>query len=276
MELGLQKKNAMCEDVKYDLHSRVATIRLNRPESGNVVNSENLNLMHRYLLRAEDDDDCRCVVIEGSKGVFSRGMDFAFMLQRASSGKIDSEFHKPYLDVVTKIRSLTKPVVAAIDGEVLAGGMGIALACDIVIATKRSVFGLSEVVFGLIPAYVFPFLLERVSFKRARYMVLSSEKFSAEKAHLFGVVDELVEDEMLEKRLIACLKRLLASSPRALTLTKSYSEKIFRQNMDEAVKSATKELTALLNDKGNIEAIQSFIEGGKLPWMAKYKRKKRG
>ena len=152
--------------------------------------------------------------------------------------------------------------------------MGIALACDMVFATKRSIFGLSEVIFGIIPAYVFPFLLERVPFKKARFIVLSSSKFSAEEFYRLGIIDEIAEDEKLEKVLTKYIKRLLCSSPSALALTKSYSDFIFKQNINDAVKTAANQLTELLNEKKNIQAIKSFVDGESIPWMVKYKRKK--
>ncbi|MCP4602852.1 MAG: enoyl-CoA hydratase/isomerase family protein [Proteobacteria bacterium] len=263
----------MSEAVLYDLHSHVARITLNRPEIGNVVNIDNLKLLNQYLIDANENPDCRAVVIEGSSGVFSRGMDFQFMIKQSEKG-IGREFSEPYIKAVMQIRNSDKPVIAAVDGEVLAGGLGIVLASDIVIATHRSVFGLSEVVFGIIPAYVFPLLLERVSFKKARFMVLSSRKFSAEEAYLFGLVDELIENDKLDKSLTIYLKRLLASSPEALSLTKTYSNNISQKKIEESIEMAGKQLTELLNDKKNLEAIKSFQEGEKLPWTVKYRRKK--
>ena len=150
--------------------------------------------------------------------------------------------------------------------------MGIALACDIIIATNRSIFGLSEVLFGIIPAYVFPFLLERVSFKRARYMVLSSKRFSAFDACKFGIVDEVVEDDKLERKLKEYIKRLLYSSPSALSLTKEYSDKLTDNKIDDSINYAQNQLTELLNNKENIKTIKSFLEGEKPNWAISYKK----
>lgn len=263
----------MEKSVLYDLHSHVARIKLNRPGQGNVVNDDNLLLLNNYMDEAVKDKDCRVIVIEGSDGVFSRGMDFKNLLKNTDK-KISLEFSKPYIDAVMKIRNSPKPVIAAIDGEVLAGGMGIALSCDIIIATERSLFGLSEVIFGLIPAYVFPFLLERVTLKKARYIVMSSKKFSAGEYFNLGIIDDLAEDEKLERKLTEYIKRLLYSSPSALAITKSYTDKITGLNISDAVKVAGEQLTELLNEKKNIEAIQSFMEGGSVDWMVKYRRKK--
>ena len=264
----------MSDTVLYDLHSHVARITLNNPERGNVVNLDNLNRIHDLVARAEADEACRAIVLEGAGGVFSRGMDFAFLLNTRDSEGIDSDFGAPYARTVLKIRNAKKPVIAAVDGEVVAGGCGLALACDIVIATERTGFGLTEVLFGIIPAYVFPLLLERVSLKRARYLVLTSEKLSATEAKTFGIFDQVVPDDRLEKALTATLKRILFASPEALATVKTYSDDIFSETLHAAMGKAERQLSALLKDKRNTDAIQGFMAGDKMPWVAKYRRKK--
>jgi len=264
----------MTAPVLYDLHSHVARITLNRPDKGNVVNLDNLNLLHDHIERAEADPECRAIVIEGSGGVFSRGMDFGFMLKRSEKEGIDADFGAPYARAVLKIRNAAKPVIAAVDGEVVAGGTGLALSCDIVLATERSRFGLTEVLFGIIPAYVFPLLLERVSLKRARYLVLTSEKLTATDAVTFGLFDRVVADDKLEKALTATLKRLLFASPDALRTVKTYSDEIFRKRLEDAMKHAADQLSLLLKDPRNTDAIKAFMDGDTMPWVAKYKRKK--
>jgi polyketide biosynthesis enoyl-CoA hydratase PksH len=266
----------LSEAVLYDLHSHVARITLNRPEVGNVVNLESLDRLYRHLAAAEADPECRAIVVEGRDGVFSRGMDFGFMLDKSERDGIDEGFAAPYQRAVLQIRNSKKPVVAAVDGEVLAGGTGIALACDIVIATERSTFGLSEVLFGIIPAYVLPLLLERVSFKRARYMVLASKKLTAGEALAFGAFDEVVPNDGLEKALTGYLKRLLFASPDALAQVKRYTDTIFRQSMDDAMVQAARQLSSLLGEKKNTDAIKAFMEGEMMPWTVRYKRRKTG
>ncbi len=263
----------MSESVLCQKQSHVARITLNRPERGNAINLENLGALKALLDDAIDDSDLRVIVIEGSSGVFCRGMDFEYLLGEQGHG-ITTSFSAPYLEVVMTIRNSPKPVIAAIDGEVLAGGMGIALACDIVLATPRSVFGLSEVLFGLIPAYVFPFLLDRLPLKKARFVVLSSRTFTAHESYGLGIVDDLAEEGRLEKKVTKYLKRLLYSSPAALALTKRYSDDISGRQIKEAVQVAGDQLTSLLNDGENIEAIRSFMAGEKMSWMVRYRRPK--
>jgi len=264
--------NKMSEDnlsVLYEKKSYVARIILNKPQSGNVVNSENLSLILKYLNDSINSDDCRVIVIQGREKVFCRGMDFKNLLSN-SDAEISNDFSEPYKNVVKMLRNSPKPVIAKIDGDVLAGGMGIALACDIVIAAKSSVFGLSEVLFGIIPAYVFPLLLERVPFKKARFLILSSKRFNAEDAYKYGIIDEITDDDKLDKTEKDLIKRLLYSSPDALRITKKYSDELIDSHFDEAIDFAQKQLTELLNNKDNITAIKKFLDGEKPSWAVKY------
>lgn len=267
----MNKQNTDLSVIK-NIKNNSAAIILNRPEKGNVVNNENLLLIHEYLKEAIESKDCRIIIIQGKDQVFSKGMDFQNLL-RNSKYEITKEFSEPYKQVIKLIYKSPKPVIAAIDGYVLAGGMGLALACDIIIATKRSSFGLSEVLFGIIPAYVFPLLLERISFKKARSIILTSKLFTAHEAYQFGIVDEIVENDKLEKNLKRCIKRLLFSSPEALALTKHYSDKLKENNIDRYIEYAQEELTKLLNKKNVINAIKSFLEGKKPGWAITYKNR---
>lgn len=263
--MSVNELSVLCEVKSY-----VSTIILNNPENGNVVNNENLSLINQYLKEAINSENIRLIVIEGKDQVFCRGMDFKNLLKNADQG-IKNEFHEPYKEVVKTIRNSPKPVIAKIDGEVLAGGMGIALACDIVLATNRSLFGLSEVLFGIIPAYVFPLLLERVNYKKARFMILSSKKLNAKEAYQYGIIDEVCEYDKINKLTKDYIKRLLYSSPDALKLTKEYSDKLTENKFDQSIDFAQKQLTELLNNKKNIESIKLFLEGEKPEWAVSYK-----
>lgn len=253
-------------------HNFVSFITLNNPQNGNAVNNDNLPLLFDHIKESIDSDECRIIVIQGKDKVFCRGMDFKNLIKNTDfNAKIKNEFTDPYKNVVKIIRNSPKPVIAAIDGDVLAGGMGIALSCDIILSTKSSIFGLSEVLFGIIPAYVFPVLLERVSYKRARYMILSSKRFTAQEAYEFGMVDNIADDDKLDKTLKNYLKRLLYSSPNALALTKEYSDKLSDNDIDRSLDIAQKQLTELLNNKDNINTIKLFLEGEKPKWAVSYK-----
>lgn len=262
------------QQVVSEGHNFVTTIRLNQPQKGNVLNLNNMSLLFDMVQKAIHSNDCRIIVIEGSKGVFSRGMDFRYIIDNRDEIVNSSSFTKVYADVLMLLRDSPKPVISVVDGEAIAGGLGIVLACDIVLASSNSIFALSEVLFGLIPAYVLPFLLERVSLKKARFMVLSSQKFTAEAMYYSGIVDEVIDQSQLQKRLRDYLKRLLFSNPEALCLVKRYSDNIFENKLRDSLIEAERQLNDLLSDKSKIDAINSFQNGDKMPWSVNYKKRK--
>jgi enoyl-CoA hydratase/carnithine racemase len=121
---------------------------------------------------------------------------------------------------------------------------------------------------------VFPLLLERVTFKRARHLVLSSQKLTAKEARAFGLFDEVVPDGKLEKALTARLKRLLYASPEALAVAKTYSDLIKDQPIETAMQTAANQLADLLREKKNTDAIEAFMQGEKMPWAVRYKKER--
>jgi enoyl-CoA hydratase/carnithine racemase len=256
--------------VTYSVNRHIAFITLSSPGTGNTVNHENLGLMTHYIQTACGDDDIRALVLRGSGGVFCRGMDFNVLL----TGEYADGFTLPYMEAVLSIRNSPKPVIAVVDGDVLAGGMGIVCASDIVIATEHARFGLSEVFFGLIPAYVFPLLLERVSFKKARYLAISSRKINPDQAHGIGLVDEVVPRDILEKTLKGYFQRILFGSPEAISLVKTYSDNLLEKDLESALHKARRQLETLLTDKNKREAIRAFQNGEPLPWSLSYRKSK--
>ncbi len=251
--------------VLMTIEKNIARIVLNNPQNGNVVNNENLSLMLEFLETANNDHRCKVIVIEGKDKVFCKGMDFKNLLGNLEENKkIDIEFSSPYKNVIKSIRNSNKPVIAKVDGEVVAGGMGILLACDIIIASKTSTFCLSEVLFGIIPAYIFPLLLERISYKRSRFLILSSITLDGEDALRYGIVDEIGESEDLNKIEKKYTKRLSFASSSALSFLKKYSEILTDNKMDQYLDYAQRQLTELLNDNQNIDRIKKFMNGGRL------------
>jgi enoyl-CoA hydratase/carnithine racemase len=246
-----------------EINGHVSKITLNRPERGNVLSEEMLSSLGVLLDDTESNTCIRVVVLAGKDGVFSNGMDFDGLV------KTGKNLIFPFIKTLVKIRNLSKPVISVVDGNVSAGGMGLVLASDMVLATERSAFGFTEVMFGLVPAIVFPLLCERVSYKKARYLAMSSKKINALDAQNMGLIDEFVNHDRLEKELKAVIQKLLFASPEAINRVKKYSDKVCRNKTVRLLYEGGKELEKLLEIKETIDAIRQFMEGGKLPWSVK-------
>ena len=252
--------------------SYVTEIVLNDPDNGNRLNYDFLIEFHTLLNKAISSENTRIIVIRGAADIFSLGMDFRFILEKGD--KISQDFLQPYADVMLSVRNSPKPVIALVDGKVVAGGMGFVLASDIVIATENASFALTECLFGIIPAYVFPLLLERMPLKKARYLVISSKTLDAEEAKNTGIVDEVFCSEKIQKNLKNYYQRLLYSKPESLSLVKTYTDTLTDCKIKETMQYAGKTLTDLLNNQKNQKAIRDFMQGEKMPWSLTYKKRK--
>jgi polyketide biosynthesis enoyl-CoA hydratase PksH len=167
------------------------------------------------------------------------------------------------------IRNAGCAVIAAIDGAVLGGGVGIASACDLVVATQSSTFGLPEALFGLIPAVVLPALLERIPAQKARLLTLTAHARTAKEAHELGLVDVLISDDQLEaavRRAVRSLRRVQPSAARAL---KRHSENVAAVSFAEGIRMGVDETTRTLGRPEILASVREFIsgfEGGAAPW----------
>jgi enoyl-CoA hydratase/carnithine racemase len=164
------------------------------------------------------------------------------------------------------------PVVCLVQGEVKAGGVGLACACDIVVATEAASFELGEVLFGLIPANVLPYLLLRLPPQKARCLVLGSTRVAAAEALRLNLVDELLPSSALaERRLREIFGRLLRSSPRALSQAKDFTAALIGKTPGQAAALARRRLLRLLRDPQALQGVKAFRDGDLPPWFSRFK-----
>jgi len=165
-----------------------------------------------------------------------------------------------------------KPVIALVGGPVKAGGVGLVAACDIVIASESANFELSEVLFGLIPANVIPWLIgRRMSLQRCRYLILTAACLDAATAREYGLVDLVCTDEAADGCLKTLLKTLMRAEPGALAATKNFLELAAGLGADELRPRAVDALLDLMVRPETSAAISAFAEGSTPPWFKKFK-----
>ncbi|NEO84958.1 MAG: enoyl-CoA hydratase/isomerase family protein [Spirulina sp. SIO3F2] len=256
--------------VRYQLNSGVAEVVLAAPETGNSFTPELVEQLRGAIAQANANADCRVIVLSAEGDDFCRGLDLAALV-----GDGDS-FNEPLLDQIidclTAIYRSPKPVIACVDGSVTGGGLGLVAACDIVLATSNAVFMLSEVIVGMIPAMIAPFLLRRLSPAQLQYLTLSSCSIDATEAKDLGLVDNHCED--LAKALKAQLKRLFRSSPRAIAQSKMYFEQLSPNTLNDQLTIAKQTLVSWLQNSENLHGIQQFSEGLSPTWFARYPQRR--
>jgi methylglutaconyl-CoA hydratase len=210
------------QPVLYAVEGAVARITLNRPEKRNALNEAVIASLKESLRRAADDERVRAIVIAGAGKDFCSGADLA-ALQKIAQATVDENVEDAHslLDLFLLIRQIPVPVVAAVTGRALAGGAGLASACDLVLAAESARFGYPEVKIGFVPAMVMAILRRNVSEKRAFALVTRGAEMSAQEAQAFGLVNEIFADESFDDQVAAYVNEFAKLSRSAVSLTKT-------------------------------------------------------
>jgi methylglutaconyl-CoA hydratase len=211
----------MDQVVVYSAEGAVARITLNRPEKRNALNDAVIASIKEDLRKAAQDENVRVVVISGAGKDFCSGADLSALQKIAGASVADNaEDARSLLELFLLIRQLPVPVVAAVTGRALAGGCGLATACDLVLASVSARFGYPEVKIGFVPAMVMAILRRNVSEKRAFELVTRGEELSAQHAKEMGLVNQVFSDETFGADVEAYVKRFAELSRQAIALTK--------------------------------------------------------
>lgn len=205
----------------YTVEGTVALITLNRPEKRNALNDALINGLKESLQDADKDDNVRVVVITGAGADFCSGADLA-ALQKISESSVTENYEdaQSLMELFSLIRRVRVPVVAAVRGRALAGGCGLATACDIVLAAHSARFGYPEVKIGFVPAMVMAILRRNVSEKRAFELATRGAEFNATEAERIGLVNHVFDDEKFEEEVEAYVGGFDKVSRSAVILSK--------------------------------------------------------
>ena len=209
------------EVVLYSFEGAVARITLNRPEKRNALNDAVIAGVKDGLGKAAGDEKVRAVVISGAGKDFCSGADLS-ALQKIAGASVaeNAEDARSLLDLFLLIRQVPVPVIAAVTGRALAGGCGLATACDLVLASASARFGYPEVKIGFVPAMVMAILRRNVSEKRAFELATRGEELSAGEAKEIGLVNRVFSDETFAADVEVYVKRFAELSKQAIALTK--------------------------------------------------------
>jgi polyketide biosynthesis enoyl-CoA hydratase PksH len=242
--------------VEFNNDAKVMVITFGRPESNNAINIKMLDEINHALDKAEKVQEIRTILLKGNDTFFCSGMDF----KEASE---ENEFPKRYSKTLKRFATISKTVVSICEGKVIAGGVGFVAASDIVIAHPSAFFHLTELIWGLLPANVLPYLIRRVGFQPSYLMTLTTSKVSAKEAKEIHLVDILIDKPHQEFEKLN--KRLSSIQPQTIGAMKTYFRKMWIIN-DEMEKLAMKTLEELKTEPHVQQNIRNYVEKGILPW----------
>ncbi|HTX31313.1 MAG TPA: enoyl-CoA hydratase-related protein [Solirubrobacteraceae bacterium] len=258
------------ETLLYDVSDKgVATIALNQPDTRNALSDELLGELIAALEAARDDDAVRCVVLTSThEKVFSAGANLAGFA--ADVPLVHKHFAtERFPRLFRLIGELGKPTLCAANGHVLAGALGIALACDLIIAKEGARFGTPEINVGLFPFMIMALIYRNVPRKKTNELLLLGEQIDAHEAERIGIVNRVVEPDGFEETVREWAERLAAKSPVMMRLGK---DAMFRQ-LDmaflEALDFLRSQLTLAFSTEDIQEGVKAFFEKRDPEWKGR-------
>lgn len=245
----------------------VFTITLNRPESLNAYNEQMSIELAMALKTAQREDAIRCIVLTGAGRAFCSGQDLAEIKGRYTEPgeprEIDFAAHlrQKFNPIVTRLRTLEKPIVAAINGVAAGAGASFAFACDLRISAKSAAFAMAFTNIGLIPdSAACLTLMQHVGYARAAEMLLLGEKLPAEQALAWGLVNRVVEDAELPQKTAEIASKLAAMPTRALGLTKRLLNSAWTASLDDQLETEAFLQFTAGNTADHREGVLAFLE----------------
>ena len=253
--------NSIPQVVLLESADGIARITLNRPEKRNALNSELIEGLKDALRRAAAAGEVRAIVLSGAGSDFCSGADLSALQKIATASVAENlEDARSLMELFTLIRSISVPVVAAVRGRALAGGCGLATACDIVLAARSSRFGYPEVKIGFVPAMVMAILRRNVSEKRAFEMVTLGAEISADDASSFGLVNRVMDDEGFEDEVDAFVQRFRKTSSSAVALTKQLLYRTDAMSFEDALQFGVDENVIARMSEDCKQGIAQFLK----------------
>jgi methylglutaconyl-CoA hydratase len=248
---------------------KVATVTLDRPELRNAFNETTIAELALAFDQLGQDDVVRAVVLAANGPAFCAGADLNWMKKMAGYSQAENQADAMRLaDMLRTIYYCPKPVVAKVQGDCYAGGMGLVAACDIVVASEAASFCLSEVKLGLVPATISPYVIKAMGEQAARRYFLTAERFSALEAKRIGLAHEVVMPEALDSTAAAIVGALANNSPNAVREAKKLVREVSGVPIDDAMLADTAErIAAIRASSEGREGVASFLEKRKPKWL---------
>lgn len=253
--------NQAYQTIQVEAQPPVCTVRFHRPEARNTINDQLIEECRQVV--AAMDPSITILVIEGSPEVFCFGADFQQIHRVQAEGVRSGQDPGPLYDLWLQLACGPFISVAHVRGQANAGGIGFVAACDIVLAETAAVFSLSELLFGLYPACVLPYLVRRIGLQKAHYMTLTTQPVSAGQARQWGLVDACEPDskDLLRRHLL----RLRRLSKPAIARYKEYMGRL-----DDSLLRARAHALAgnreVFSDDQNLRLISRYVQTGLFPW----------
>jgi enoyl-CoA hydratase len=254
------------EMILTETRGRVGLIKLNRPQALNALNRQLMRELMDALDAFDRDEEIGAMVITGDKKAFAAGADIKEMADQS----IEQMMDRDHVAVFGRIRTIRKPVIAAVSGWALGGGCEVALSCDMIVASESARFGQPEINIGVIPGAGGTQRLTRAVGKViAMEMILNDRKLTAQEAYQFGMVNRVVPVEKYLEEALKLAEEIAARAPVAVRAGKKMINQTFELPLSEALAEEKQVFYNLFATEDQKEGMRAFVEKRKPDWKGK-------
>ena len=254
--------------IHIEHHERIRTIEIDRPDKRNALNAEVVAELQEAFDAAENDPAVRVIVLTGRGAVFCAGADLGY-LQKINDNTVleNAEDSRALMRLMYTIRTSTKATIARVNGHATAGGCGLALTCDILVAVEDAKFGFTEVRIGFVPAIVMKLLMERCGMGVARELLIRGNLVDATLAKEYGMVNHLVSEERLDETVNHIAREIATeTSPQAVAMTKRLMRDVASRDIEDARSLASWQNAISRATPDFRTGIDSFLNKSKPTW----------
>ena len=257
------------ELVRYEVADGVATVTLNDPEKRNMLSAPMLAELVAAMRAARDDEAVRAVVLTGAgEKAFCAGADLGGFA--ADVPLLDKHFGSDlFLEYFRLMPRLGKPSLCAVNGHALAGGLGVAISCDLVIAKEGATFGTPEINVGAFPYMIMALIYRDVPRKKVNEMILLGERMSAEEAVACGLANKVVPAAEFDAAVAAWARRLASNSPLLMRLGPDAMYRQADMALDDALEFLRSQLSLTLTSEDLVEGVRAFFEKREPRWKGR-------
>lgn len=256
--------------IKVERTDGIATVTLNRPEVKNALSAELMTELTEAIKALGQDAETRVIVLTGAGDSFSAGGDLARMKQTRAEGSIAMQaLVNVYADLILAVSRSVRPVVAAVHGYALAGGCGLAAACDITLAAEDARFGLPEINVGIWAAVASVPIYRLIGPKQTAELLYTGRRFSAAEAQRLGLVNQVVPPAELQQRALALAGEIAAKSPVAIRLGRESLQMVRDLEYEAAIRHVREVVTVLSGSADAAEGLAAFAEKRAPVWSGR-------
>jgi methylglutaconyl-CoA hydratase len=255
--------------VQVKVHGHTGTVILNRPDKRNALSRALLAELSQAFDDLHQEKRVRGVILTGAGTAFCAGMDLGEMLETSRQENAQEQWYNDavaYRDLIETMLRFPKPIVAAVNGPAVAGGAGLVLASDIVIAAREAKFGLPEPLRGIVAGLVAPLLAFRIGGGAAAYLLLTSEVVQAETALARGIFHEVVDNDKVWARAAQVVDQCARGAPEALQLTKKMLNETIGEHLGTMLSAGAAVSATARTTEAAAEGLAAFVEKREPRW----------